>query len=417
MMTEQGVHVDGARDAGCNPDALRRAFGVLEEWVADGVVPGVAAVVARGGHVAGEAYVGQSNIRRRRSVRSDTIWSIASITKPVTAAAVLMLVEQGRFSLGEPLSELVPEFLGGPVTPFEREAVTLRHVLSHSSGLPGVSEDNIELRKAHKPLDDYVRSHMRQPLLFAAGSRHYYSNCGITLAAEVLGRALAGGIGRQFDQPQVGRYHKFVEESILGPLGMRHSTFFPPAEWDDRIAWVEDTGQAGMDWEAPNSRYYRTLGYPWGGLFSTARELIRFVDLFQPPAAGRQRIDIGPSDGSQIVSPATARIMTSEQCSPPDASTRLRPDLRDALLREERPHVPWGLGWELRGTKQLDRDGDLCSRNAYGHSGGTGTMAWGDPATDVTVVLLTNRARVAGWTTERPRQALFSNAVSASLLN
>jgi CubicO group peptidase (beta-lactamase class C family) len=415
-MTEQGVHVDGARDAGCEPDALRRAFGLLEEWVADGVIPGAAAVVARGGRVAGEAYVGQSNIKQQRSVRSDTIWSIASITKPITAAAVLMLAEQGRFSLGEQLSELIPEFLEGPVTPFDRQAVTLRHLLSHCSGLPGVSEDNIELRRAHRPIGDYVRSHLRQALLFSPGTRHYYSNCGLSLAGEVVGRALAGGLGRESGEPQVGRYHPFVQESILAPLGMADSTFFPPEAWIDRIAWVEGTGQAGMDWESPNSPYYRTLGYPWGGIFSTARDLIRFVDLFQPPAAGRQRIGAGPNGGAQIVSPATARAMTSEQWSLPDASARLRPDLRDSLLTQERPLVSWGLGWELRGTKQLDRSGDLSSPRAYSHLGGTGTMAWGDPATDVSVVLLANQALLAGWTTERPRQAMFSNAVCASLL-
>lgn len=415
------VIVDGAADASCDPDTLRRAFALLDTWVEEGVLPGAAAVVTRHGKVAGSAYAGLAHRGMRRAVNAGTIWSLASITKPFTATAVMLLVEQGVLSLDEPLYRLLPEFLQAPPSPFDRCAVTLRHVLAHCSGLPGFSEDNVALRQAQRPLEAFVRSFGRQPLLFAPGTAHLYSNAGILLAAEVVGRALAGALGSALDVPAVGRFHGFVHEQMLAPLGMGNSSLLPPAEWDERTAWVEDTGQEGQNWEAANSVYYRSLGIPWGGLFSTPSELVRFVDLFLPAAAGWPRMAAAPPalggvrSVRPLVSAATARAMTSVQFAPPDAPLSLAPELRDAAAgTPPLPAVEWGIGWEIKGGKRPHRSGELTSPATYGHAGATGTMVWADERTDMACVLLTNRSLVSGWTNERPRQALFSNAVSAA---
>ena len=166
-----------------------------------------------------------------------------------------------------------------------------------------------------------------------------------------------------------------------------------------------------------NSAYYRSLGIPWGGLFSRPRDLARFVDCFLPAAAGRQRI--GHADalmpGARIVSPATARAMTTIQFAPPDAPADLAPELRDGTPPPTpRPAIAWGIGWEIKGTKRPHPSGELTSAATYGHLGATGTMAWADPATEIVCILLTNRTLASGWTDERPRQALFSNAVMAA---
>ncbi len=133
----RGVTVEGARDAGFDPHLLRRAFGLVEKWVAQDILPGAAALVARGGRIAGEAYLGLANRAEKRPADAETIWGLASITKPFTATAVMLMVERGLCSLDEPLADLLPEFLDAPSTPFDRRAVTLRHVLAHTSGLPG----------------------------------------------------------------------------------------------------------------------------------------------------------------------------------------------------------------------------------------------------------------------------------------
>jgi beta-lactamase class C len=368
-------------------------------------LPGAAALVARGDATAGEAYTGIADKRSGRRVDRRTVWSLASVTKPFTAAAVMLLVEEGRLSLDEPLHQLIPEFLAAPETAYDRRRVTLRHVLSHCSGLPGFSEDNTELRKAHRPLEDFVRSFGRQPLFFEPGAAHLYSNPGILMAAEAVGRAIAGTLGQEAKTPEVGRYHAFVHERLLAPLGMADSTLKPPAKWDERIAFVERTGQEGTDWEGANSAYYRSLGIPWGGLFSTPRDLGRFVHRF-----------LAGSTASGPLSRTARRAMTSIQCSPPDAPAEVAPNQRDAAARTPPlSAVEWGIGWEIKGTKRPHRSGELTSPATYGHAGATGTMVWACPLTDVVCVLLTNRTLVSGWTTERPRQALFSNAVMGAL--
>jgi beta-lactamase class C len=329
----------------------------------------------------------------------------------------MLLVERGLISLDEPLYQLVPEFLDAPVTPFDRGRVTLRHVLAHCSGLPGFSPDNLALRQAHRPLEDFVRSFGSQPLFFEPGTAHLYSNPGILLAAEVVGRALSGDIGTRVETPQVRRYHRFVQEEILTPLGMAASTLLPPETWDERIARVERTGQEGLDWEGANSAYYRSLGIPWGGMYSRPRELARFVDVFLPGAGGQARLGIDvAAERPQLIAAAVAAAMTSVQFAPPEVGPDVAPDLRDLAPRlPPLPAVEWGIGWQVKGTKRPHFSGELTSPATFGHLGATGTMAWADPRADLVCILLTNRTLASGWTDERPRQAMFSNAVMAAV--
>jgi CubicO group peptidase (beta-lactamase class C family) len=296
--------------------------------------------------------------------------------------------------------------------------VTLRHCLSHCSGLPGFPPDNFPLRRAGRPLTDFVRSWARHPLLFAPGTMHYYSNPGILLAAEAVGRAATGTLGQRLDRPAIGHYHEFVHREILAPLGMASSSLRPPDAWDERIARVSDTGQEGEIWEQANSAYYRQLGIPWGGLFTTPRDLARFLDLFLPVASGRLRYGIVPWErpGPRVLTPATVREMTTIQFAPPDAPADLAPELRDGSPPEfPRPAVPWGLGWSVKGAKRGPEFADLSSPATFSHGGATGTLVWGDPERDLACVILTNRAMRSGWHTERHRFVHFSNAVAAAL--
>lgn len=408
-----GITVEGAADAGLDPKALQRAFGLLAGWTEDGTLPGAAALIARGGRIAGEAYLGQTAQSGGGLVTAETIWSLASITKPVTATATMLLVERGLFALDEPLADLLPEFRRAPASDFDRRTVTVRQALSHCSGLPGFSEDNLELRWAGRPLDDFIRSFARQPLLFAPGTLHVYSNVAIALAAELVGRALTGALGQAVAQPTVEGYHAFVRDAILTPLGMADSAIPTPPAWADRIAQVVGTGQEGTDWEMANSAYYRGLGIPWGGLFSRPRDLVRFVDLFLPSSGGVPRL--AGATAAPLLARPTVRAMTSIQAAPPDAPPDLAPELREGLPPIARAAVEWGLGWEIKGTKRRHPSGDLTSPATFGHGGASGTLVWADPATDLICVLLTNRASRTGWSDERPRQALFANAVMAAL--
>ena len=404
------VDVAGAEAAGMDADALGRAFGLLESWVSESVVPGVAALVARHGQVAGTCSVGTADPQTNRPVDAGTVFALASITKPVTATAVMQGVERGWFALDEPVGALLPEFLAGPASGSDvadRTTVTVRQLLTHTSGLPGFSVANMRLRRRHAPLAEFVYSFQAAPLFFAPGTAHLYSNCGILLLAELVGRGNAGTLGQRGQPSAIRHYHEHVHRHILAPLDMNDTWIpVPEAVWG-RVAHVAGTGQEGKDYEAANSAYYRQLGIPWGGLFATAADLARFTSSFMPDG---QRL----ADGNRVLSAAGRAEMTRIQVSVPPAATDAAPGLRDSGAEAPWPRVEWGLGWEVKGRKTGHVSGDLTSPHTFSHIGVTGTLAWGDPVTGVMCVLLTNRMQTSGWTTERLRRTLFSNAVMAA---
>lgn len=404
------VDVAGAEAAGMDADALRRAFGLLESWVGDAVVPGAAALVARHGQVAGTCYVGTAEPHTNRPVDAGTVFALASITKPVTATAVMQGVERGWFALDEPVGTLLPEFLAGPASGCDvadRSTVTVRQLLTHTSGLPGFSVANMRLRRRHAPLAEFVYSFQAAPLFFAPGTAHLYSNCGILLLAELVGRGNAGTLGQRGQPSAILQYHEHVHRRILAPLDMNDTWIpVPEAVWG-RVAQVADTGQEGKDYEAANSAYYRQLGIPWGGLFATAADLARFTSIFM--SDGQQL-----ADGNRVLTAASRAEMTRVQVSVPPAAGDAAPGLRDAGAEAPWTRVEWGLGWEVKGRKTGHVSGDLTSPHTFSHIGVTGTLAWGDPVTGVMCILLTNRMQTSGWTTERPRRTLFSNAVMAA---
>ncbi len=411
--TAPGIILGDTAAAGVSAEALQQAFALVQSWIAEGVLPGAAVLVARGGQIVGEAYLGVADRQTGRVVDQETIWGLASITKPVTATAVLMAVERGLLALDQPLYTLLPEFLDQAPTSAERRAITLRHTLAHCSGLPGFSANNLALRQAGEPISAFITAFMQQPVLFAPGTYHYYSNVGIGLAAEAVARALDGTLGQVVATPAIARYHQFVQEMILAPLEMRNSALLPPATWANRIARVEETGQDGTSYEMANSRYYQSLGIPWGGLFSTPRDLIRFVDLFLPSSGGRSRF---VADAAPLLAPATVQAMTTIQYAPPDAPADLAPELRDGFPNDPPlPTVDWGLGWAVKGAKRGGELGDLTAAATFSHAGATGTLAWADPTQDLACIMLTNRARRSGWPSEQFRAARFANMILAAV--
>ena len=151
---------------------------------------------------------------------------------------------------------------------------------------------------------------------------------------------------------------------------------------------------------------------PWGGLFATARDIARFIELFLP-GIGTDALE--RADGRSLISEGTRRVMTAVQSAPPDAPAETRSRTpRTGPRRVSALVCAWGAGWAINeGAHGFF--GDLNSSASFGHQGATGTMAWGDPTAGVACVLLANRGIASCWTDERPRQALFSSAVLAAM--
>jgi CubicO group peptidase (beta-lactamase class C family) len=372
---------------------LQHAASLVAGWVDSGVLPGAALVVARGDTVIAEGYWGFAELASRRPAGPDTLWSIASITKPITAATVMSSVEKGLVSLDAPIVEALPEF--GSDAP--RGDVTLRHLLTHTSGLAGFSVDNLELRKQHRAIEDFIASFLREQLHFTPGRWHLYSSVGFGLAAEISGRALiAAG-----DAPQglsAVRAHEAALLDLLARLGVTDVALRPDEDQQRRCVWVESTGQEGLDWEIGNSRYYRSLGMPWGGLFMTARGVMTVMQAFLSRSASDE--------------------MTRLQVAPPEAPLAIAPTQRDVTWdpnSKPRARVPWGLGWEVKGEEPGDYFGSRAHATSFGHYGASGTIAWADPKEDLAVVLLTNRAWVSRWPVQERRAARLADAVMSAL--
>ncbi len=273
----------------------------------------------------------------------DAMLLLASITKTMTAAAVMTLVDREKLRLEDPVSKFLPEFSAGP-----RGAITLRQLLTHVSGLPDQLPENAALRKSHATLAQFVEAAVRTPLLFEPGARFSYSSMGILLASEVARRITGAD------------FRDVVDRAVFQPLGMTRSALGLGRFTRDELlpnqveraapeAGAGDPTANDWDWNSP---YWRELGAPWGGAHGSAADVARFFAEFLHPT-------------ERMLKPDTARRMVTNH--------------------NAEGIVPRGLGFSL-GTRAGSPG---CSEKTFGHSGSTGTLAWADPATDTVCVVLT----------------------------
>ena len=372
-------------EVGVSSARLSRALALLDAWVEQGRVPGAAAVVLRRGAVVARHFRGwavwDSADGELQPITQDTIFPLASVTKPISATAFMLLVEAGEVILDDPVVRFLPEFgkLG-------KEQVRVRHLLTHTSGLPDMLPNNESLRKAHSGLQAFVRSAFRQELAFTPGSRVSYSSTGILVLAEIAER-----LTRQ-------SFADFMADRIFRPIGLRSMGLRPSTALYPRIARLRlPEGRTPTDWDN-NSHYWRQLGAPWGGLFATADEVARFGQLFlEACGSAGATWQAGPG---LVLSPASARLMVQDH-------TRGIPSVSGVA-------ESWGLGWALRAGPSGAWAGDLASPQAFGHIGASGTMLWVDPMHELVCVVLTNQ--ITNWSTEYRRFAAFSNALQAAVV-
>jgi len=361
---------------GFSEAAIRHAYSLLQAAVDNGQLMGAVLQVARGGTALPVAYFGKrQQTADGADVTADTIFLIASITKPIVCAAVIKLLEQGRLSLNDRAADIVPEFGNR-----DKEDITLRHLLTHTSGLPDMVPENHALRTAHQPLSEFVKRIYELDLLFTPGTRISYQSCGIAILGEIVERLE----GRPL--PDVLRTHFF------DPLGLNDTSLgrqenLEERESEIRLPQTSDGGGAGTDWHW-NSVYWRRFCAPWGGMLTTAADLTVLCQTF---------LYGGEANDTRILSKAAVAVMTRDQTSS-----------MGTLPESEKHHQRWGLGWRLSDGALY---GDLTSPDTFGHGGATGTIAWADPQTEVTFVLLTNDPLGAARL-----RSVVSNAVAAAVL-
>lgn len=324
-------------------------------------LPCVAIATGTESTIDGLAHVGRPQPDQSGVLRDDAIFLVASITKPIVAMAALQLMERGLITLADRVVDFIPEF--------GREAkygIELRHLLTHTSGLPDMLTDNIELRKAHATLGRFVERTCEEPLAFPPGRGVQYQSMGFAILGEIIAR-------------MSGRSCAMVlRDEILKPLEMKDTSLGAPDDWFDganpviaRVpqAVVPESQIGGVDWNW-NSRYWRQLGAPWGGLLTSASDLARFAQFML-------RVGTTPG-GERLLSPAAIRAATRNQLE----------CMRDVPEIERRCR-PWGLGWRLDWPAHSANFGDLLGPRTYGHWGATGTVLWIDPDAGTFGLILT----------------------------
>ena len=321
---------------GLCPERLAHASALLAAEVAAGRVCAASILVARHGRVV---------LRAGHGAQADAVYLLASISKPVNALALMLLVERGRVSLDDPVVFYLPEFTGA-----DRAQVRVRDLLTHTSGLPDMVPQNLELRRAHAPLDAFVQAVCSTPLLYPPRTGFDYQSMGTLLAGEIVQR-VSGQALRDFHQCE-----------IFDVLGMKDSSLGLGGRQIADTLWCQCENNPDMERFGPNTRYWRDMGHPWGGMHSTVTDLAQLLQAF---------LNGGQLAGRRLLGRATVARMTSDHNS----------------------HLgkPWGLGWGLATSPVWVYCGELVSPRTFGHSGATGTVAWADPDSQLLAVILTTR--------------------------
>lgn len=350
-----GLSLAKPADIGFDPMRLQRAFDLLKKWADDDKLPGAGLCVGRKGKMIEPLLVGkQKPGKDAPSIRKDALFLVASITKPVAVGAAMMLVERGELALEDPVNRYIPKFIGDG-----REAIQIRHLMTHTSGLPDMVKDNEHLRKEHKLLSAFIEAILKEPLLFAPGSKVSYQSMGTALLGEVVhqvsGTALPG----------------FLRKEVFEPLGMMDTTLGWDSAKKDRIATIRTANEPERKHHDWNSPYWLALGAPWGGMITSPPDFARYCQML---------LNGGVLDDVRIFSPASVRAMTTNQLA-----------FMPKIAEEERRCKPWGLGWRLNWPGHSANFGDLLGPRAFGHWGSTGTVAWIDPDTEAFCILFTTQ--------------------------
>lgn len=374
-------------DRGFDPAALDRIPERMQQFVADGTISGAVTLVARHGKIAAIDAVGRSDLAAKKPMKPDALFWIASMTKPITATAVMMLQDEGRLNVEDPVEKHLAEFKDqwmiaektGDSLKLVRppRAITLRDLLTHTSGL-----GNLNAPRPDCSLAELVMAYSQQPLRFPPGSKWEYSTAGIN----ALGRVVEAVSGQPFAE--------FLDQRLFRPLKMKDTTFWPSARQAKRVAKSYQPGRNGLEETEVSFLKGRLTDrtrtpFPGGGLYSTASDIARFYQMV---------LNGGELDGRRYVSRESVALMTRTQTG----------DIKTGFT----DGMSFGFGWAV--VKQPQGVTAALSPGTFGHGGAYGTQGWVDPQKDMVFVLMIQRARLPNADGSEVRRA-FQEAATAAV--
>jgi CubicO group peptidase (beta-lactamase class C family) len=384
--------VSAARaEAPPNAAALDQIAPAMHKYMAANDISGAVTAVGRADGFTHVAAVGLRDLESKKPMEKNTLFRIASMTKPVTAIGIMILADAGKLSPDDDVAKYLPEFKnqmlvaekGKDTLTLKKPArpVKLRDLLTHTGGIapypPGVDD---VYAKRNRTLAETTLAAALRPLEFEPGTKWAYSNSGI----DTLGRVIEVVAGES--------YEAFLQKRVFDPLGMTDTTFAPTAEQMKRLAVTYTKGPVGDLAPAPNSLIglppHPKHPIPAGGLVSCAADLATLYRLM---------LNKGTLDGKHILSEKAVAEMTRTQSG----------DIKTGFV----DGMSWGYGWAV--VKEPTGVTEMLSPGTYGHGGAFGTQGWIDPKRDLFMVLLIQRAALANGDASPMRKTLQEIAVKA----
>ena len=376
-----GVFTAHAASLQLDPAKLPAITNAMQKLIDSHEIAGAVTLVASPDKILSFEAVGQADIAAAAPLRKDSIFWIASMTKPITATAILMLQEEGKLSVDDPVAKYLPELANLKTADGKAGNLTLRHLLTHTSGMAeATSAESVKART----LADLIPCYAAKPLQFAPGSKWQYCQSGINS----LGRIIEVVSGQSLPE--------FFQSRLFTPLGMKDTTFYPNEKQVSRIAksYEFNNGslkEVSLEWFLGHPVSFRDR-YPAanGGLFTTASDYARFA---------RMILNQGTLDRKRYLKPESVKLMTCIQTG----------DLKTGFTDGN----GWGLGWCV--IRQPQGITAMLSPGSFGHGGAYGTQAWIDPVKQVAYLLFVQRSNFPNSDASSVREA-FQTAASAALV-
>ena len=386
-----------AEQVGMSTERLERVAQMNQRYIDEGKFIGIATAVVRDGNLVHQSVQGNKGINDPRPLAVDDLFRIYSMTKPITAVAMMQLYEQGKFLLTDPVSKFIPEFKNmtvlkdGEVVPAEGE-MTMQQLLTHTTGLTygfGFDPDDV-LDKMYgeaklwlaKDLDDFIERLAALPLRYEPGNRFHYS-----VAIDVAGLVVQRLSGK--------RYDVYLQDHIFKPLDMVDTAFTVPADKMDRFLPLHIIDSDGKAKAVDEFREPELLGYTFaagcramcdfvdvtlysggGGLVSTLRDYVRFTEAIR---------NGGILGGKRILSPKTISFMTMNHVLASINSGAGKSITIDPVLPGSQ-YNGWGMGFGFGLVTDTVAQGTIGSAGQYYGGGAASTIFWIDPVEDIVVV-------------------------------
>jgi CubicO group peptidase (beta-lactamase class C family) len=347
----------------------------MQEAVDQHQVAGAVTLVASPDKILHISAVGEADFAGNKPMRDDALFWIASMTKPLTASAILMLQDEGKLSINDPVAKYLPELAALKTADGKPGNLTLKHLLTHTSGM---AEASPEQSLAAKTLADIIPAFVK-PLQFEPGTKWKYCQSGINS----LGRIIEVVSGKSLPE--------FFQERLLSPLGMKDTTFYPTPDQLARLAKSYKLVNGKLEETALNliADPARPQRFPAanGGLFSTARDYARFCQML---------LNRGALDGKRYLSPEAVAQMSANQTG----------DIHTGFTEGN----CWGLGCCV--VRHPQGVTAMLSPGTFGHGGAYGTQAWIDPVKKRIYILMVQRANFANGDASEVRRAFQTAAAS-----